>query len=79
MSDYQAVGLSSRRTIDTHPIQQLALPRTLRNETLKAYHDNSSGGAHLGIEKVMAAMKSKYNLTCMHQEIYDYIHSCDTC
>ena len=55
------------------------MPRTLRDETLKAYHDNSSGGAHLGIEKVMAAMKSKYNLTRMHQEIYDYIHSCDTC
>ena len=60
-------------------IQQLALPRTLRDEALKAYHDNSAGGAHLGIEKVMAAMKSKYHWPRMHQEIYDYIHSCDTC
>lgn len=60
-------------------IQQLALPRELRLEALKAYHDNSAGGAHLGIEKVMAAMKSKYHWPRMHQEIYDYIHSCGTC
>ena len=60
-------------------IQQLALPRSLRAEAMKAYHDNSAGGAHLGIEKVMAAMKSKYHWPRMHQEIYDYIHSCETC
>lgn len=60
-------------------IQQLALPRDLRLEALKAYHDNSAGGAHPGIEKVMAAMKSKYHWPRMHQIIYDYIDSCDTC
>lgn len=60
-------------------IQQLALPRDLRLEALKAYHDNSAGGAHLGIEKAMAAMKSKYHWPRMHQIIYDYIDSCDTC
>lgn len=27
----------------------------------------------------MAAMKSKYHLPRMHQEIYDYIHSCNYC
>lgn len=33
----------------------------------------------MGIEKVMAAMKSKYHWPRMHQEIYDYIHSCNSC
>lgn len=31
-------------------IQQFALPRTLQAEAMKAYHDNSAGGAHLGIK-----------------------------
>ena len=60
-------------------IKQLALPKVLRQEALRAYHDNSAGGAHLGIERVMAAMKSKYHWPRMHQEIHNYIHSCDTC
>ena len=60
-------------------VKQLALPKVLRQEALKAYHDNSAGGAHLGIERVMAAMKSKYHWPRMHQAIHDYIHHCDTC
>ena len=33
----------------------------------------------MGIERVMAAMKSKYHWPRMHQAIHDYIHHCDTC
>ncbi|KAL5009348.1 hypothetical protein ScPMuIL_014929, partial [Solemya velum] len=57
-------------------IKQLALPRILRQKALFAYHDSS---AHLGIEKVMASLKTKYFWPKMHQDIYDYIHSCDRC
>ena len=60
-------------------IRQLALPKTLRLEALKAYHDNESGGAHFGVEKVMAAIKQKYHWPRMHQNIYDYIQSCERC
>lgn len=70
--------VKSNLPIDDKWIQQIALPRVLRLDALNAYHDSSAGGAHLGIEKVMAAMKTKYHWPRMHQEIYDYIHSCDT-
>ena len=64
---------------DDRWIKQLALPKTLRLEALNAYHDNDSGGAHFGIDKVMAALKQKYHWPRMHQDIYDYIQSCDRC
>lgn len=64
---------------DDRWIKQLALPKTLRSEALSAYHDNKAGGAHFGVEKVMAALKRKYYWPRMHQEIYDYIQSCDRC
>ena len=60
-------------------VKQIALPKVLRRDALQAYHDNNTAGGHLGIEKVMAAMKQKYHWPRMHQDIYDYIHSCDTC
>lgn len=60
-------------------IKQLALPKVLRLEAMKAYHDNDVGGAHFGIEKVMAALKQKFHWPKMHQDIYDYIKSCDRC
>ena len=71
--------VKSTLPMDDKFIQQIALPKVLRLDALKAYHDNAAGGAHLGIEKVMAAMKTKYHWPKMHQEIYDYIHSCNTC
>lgn len=67
--------MKSNLPVDDKWIQQIALPRVLRLDALNAYHDSSAGGAHLGIERVMAAMKMKYHWPRMHQEIYDYIHS----
>lgn len=64
---------------DDRWIKQLALPKKLRLDALTAYHDNKAGGAHFGVEKVMAALKRKYHWPRMHQEIYDYIQSCERC
>lgn len=64
---------------DDRWIKQLALPKKLRLEALTAYHDNKAGGAHFGVEKVMAAVKRKYHWPRMHQEINDYIQSCERC
>lgn len=52
--------------LKTNGSNSLLYPETVRAEAMKAYHDNSAGGAHLGIEKVMAAMKSKYHWLRMH-------------
>ncbi|CAC5367310.1 unnamed protein product [Mytilus coruscus] len=60
-------------------IRQIVLPKVLRKDALRAFHDNEVGGAHLGIEKVMVAMKERYHWEHMHQDVYDFIHSCDRC
>lgn len=60
-------------------IQQVALPRVLRVDTLKAYHDSQSGGAHLATKRVYEAMILTYYRGKTHQHIHDYVQSCDRC
>ncbi|CAC5362588.1 unnamed protein product [Mytilus coruscus] len=59
--------------------QQLALPRVLRNDALLAYHDSQSGGAHLVTKRVYEALKLEYYWPKMHQQVNDYVRSCDRC
>ena len=60
-------------------IQQVALPRVLREDALKAYHDSQSGGAHFATKRVYEAMHLRYYWGKMHQHIHDYVKSCDRC
>jgi hypothetical protein len=60
-------------------IQQVVLPRVLRVDALKAYHDSQSGGAHLATKRVYEAMLLRYYRGKMHQHIHDYVQSCDRC
>lgn len=53
--------------------------KNFRLEALTAYHDNKAGGAHFWVEKCMATLKRKYHWPRMHQEINDYIQSCERC
>ena len=59
--------------------QQVALPQVLREEALTAYHDSESGGAHLATKRVYEALRLKYWWSKMHQQVDDYIRSCDRC
>ena len=60
-------------------IIQIALPSALRHDALKSYHDSLASGGHLGVEKVMASLIEKYWWPHMHQDIIDYVKSCDRC
>jgi len=60
-------------------IKQIALPRCLHLDALKSYHDSLAAGGHLGIEKVRSSLLEKYWWFGMHQQITDYVKSCDRC
>ena len=60
-------------------IRQLAVPKCLRDDVLKSYHDSLAGGLHLGLDRTYRAIQLKYYWPKMYQVISDYIKSCDTC
>ncbi|CAC5403245.1 unnamed protein product [Mytilus coruscus] len=60
-------------------IKQLCLPLALRRHALLAYHDLNYGGAHLGLDRVLAALRQTYFWPKMHQTVKDHVLSCDRC
>ena len=68
-----------RQPVEFRYITQVALPKVLRQEALKQYHDSIAGGGHLGIEKVRTALMQRYYWPHMHQDIVDYVRSCIRC
>ena len=60
-------------------IIQVALPKALRLDVLKSYHDSIAGGGHLGIQKTFEAIRQKFYWPHMYQDVQDYVLSCDTC
>ena len=60
-------------------IIQVALPKALRLDVLKSYHDSIAGGGHLGIQKTFESIRQKFYWPHMYQDIQDYVLSCDIC
>lgn len=60
-------------------IEQLVLPKVLREDALLAYHDCKAGGGHTGTKRTYAALQLKYYWKGMYQEVYNYVISCDAC
>lgn len=60
-------------------IEQLVLPKLLREDALLSYHDCIAGGGHAGIKKTYAALHLKYFWPGMYQQVYSYVISCDEC
>ncbi|KAK3101592.1 hypothetical protein FSP39_004699 [Pinctada imbricata] len=69
----------TRQPEEMRYISQVALPQVLRLDALKQYHDSLAGGGHLGIEKVRVSLIQKYYWPRMHQDIVNYVKSCDRC
>lgn len=60
-------------------IIQVALPKSLRLDLLRSYHDSIAGGGHLGIQKTFESIRQKYYWPQLFQNVTDYVLSCDTC
>ena len=60
-------------------IEQLVLPKVLREDALLSYHDCKAGGGHTGVKKTYAAFHLKYFWPGMYQQVYPYVISCDKC
>lgn len=70
----------SKKVSRIQPIfKQLAIPRCLREDVLRSYHDSIAGGAHLGIDRTYRAIQLKYFWPKMYQNVADYVRSCDAC
>jgi len=57
-------------------IQQLCVPNVLREELLRAYHDNN---AHVGREPLYDTLKHKYFFPYMYSSVIEYVSSCHIC
>jgi len=57
-------------------IQQLCVPNVLREELLRAYHDNN---AHVGRERLYDTLKQKHYFPYMYTTVIEYVSSCHIC
>ena len=57
-------------------IRQVCLPRTLRDEVTKAYHDNNG---HIGFDKTYESIRGKYFWPRMYADLSEYVNSCVDC
>ena len=60
-------------------VKQLALPKVMRDDILRSYHDSLAGGGHQGHERTFAAIRLKYYWPKMYDEIGKYVQSCLLC
>ena len=60
-------------------IEQVVLPKMLRQEALQAYHDCQAGGGHKGFRRTYAALQQKYYWDGMYNQVYNWVISCDEC
>lgn len=70
---------SKRARHPNNHIKQLAVPRCLREDVIRSYHDSLAGGAHFGFERTYRAIQLKYYWPAMYQNIADYVRSCREC
>lgn len=79
----ELIHLYRSRTRGVHKaermIEQLVLPKTLRQDALRTYHDCKAGGGHTGVKKTFSALNLKYYWNGMYYQVYDYVTSCDKC
>ena len=57
-------------------VQQLCLPRKLRDDVIMGYYDNNG---HIGFDKLYASIHDKYYWPSMYAHLSDYVRSCSDC
>ena len=61
----------------TRVIKQLAVPKVLRDDTLRSYHDSLLGGGHQGFERSYSVIRMKYFWPRMYSDIETYVKTCE--
>jgi len=85
--NFKQIVRASRRYIITDNLLKLknrknlliVVPRHLVNDVLQYYHDKAIGGGHLGTDKTLSKIQTKYYWTGIVQDVRDYIRSCHSC
>jgi len=74
---YHVFSPRTKRLDQVTPIvHQLCVPRSRREELLRAYHD---GLCHIGQGRLYNTMKAKYWFPLMYSSVLDYVRACETC
>ena len=60
-------------------VKQTAIPKSLRDELLKSYHDCIAGSGHQGFERTYASLRNKYCWPSMYEDIRQYVRTCEVC
>ena len=60
-------------------VKQTAIPKCLRDELLKSYHDCIAGGGHQGFERTYSSLRNKYYWPSMYEDIRQYVRTCEVC
>ena len=57
-------------------IQQLCVPKVLREKMMIAYHDDQ---CHIGQERLYNSLKTKYWFPMMYTSVLAYVRACEIC
>jgi len=67
----------SKRMGEMRPvIKQLCVPKILREDIMKAYHDHN---CHIGQDRLYNTLKVKYWFPFLYSSVLQYVASCDLC
>ena len=56
-------------------VKQLAVPKIMRDDILRSYHDSLAGGGHQGHERTFAAIRLKYYCMSRKDSLFGHISS----
>lgn len=59
--------------------KQLCIPKALRKDVLRSYHDGMAGGGHLGICKTHDSIRSKFWWSTIYADVENYVKCCNRC
>ena len=66
-----------RHLIELKPrINQLCIPRSLREEIIQGYHHNN---CHVGFDRTYASIKESYYWPNLYTDVYNVINGCENC
>ncbi|VDI02172.1 Hypothetical predicted protein [Mytilus galloprovincialis] len=60
-------------------VKQIAVPRILRDDVLRSYHDCILGGGHQGFDRTYSSLRNKYFWPSMYEDIKQYVKTCEVC